>query len=119
MNNRLKIMRDGVPTYVAPWVADLSPAARKMIGTGPSRHDPKGQLGLPIPDPDKAEQIVLDFAPMPAKARPAKSDGFFVSELQASHLVALQQSLYGAGHKEHAHALWDLLCGITAQRVKA
>lgn len=67
MNNRLRIVRGGVPHYVAPWVSELSPAARSMIGTGPSKHDPQGQLGLPIPNPDCDQLTFLDFAPKSKK----------------------------------------------------
>lgn len=83
MNNRLRIVRGGVPHYVAPWVSELSPAARSMIGTGPSKHDPQGQLGLPVPDPESEQLTFLNFE-TPA-IKPRKQD----------HCPQLAQALRG------------------------
>lgn len=84
MSKQFRIVRDGVPHYCAPWVADLSPKARAMIGTGPSRHDPQGQLGLPIPDPESEMPAQLSFV-LPCKTRPspARAKPDMESELAA------------------------------------
>ena len=124
MNNRLKIMRDGIPHYVAPWVASLSPNARKMIGTGPSRHDPKGQLGLPIPDMQSEQPVMLDFGPVlpcktrpsPAKSKPARSD--METEMLAA-LIALTDWMRDHTGPRDPDSPHDLLVAAMATIAKA
>jgi len=36
-----RIMRDGVPTYVAPWCKDLTPAGKSLLCRGSDNPKPK------------------------------------------------------------------------------
>jgi hypothetical protein len=91
MRGKLRIVRDGVPHYVAPWFNTLSPETRKILGRqGPMACDPQGQLGLPVPDPDAMGQAVLDFGPMPCRTKPLPERSKAIpSDMQNEMLCAL------------------------------
>lgn len=116
-----RIVRDGIPGYCAPWAATLSPKARAMIGAGPSRHDPQGQLGLPIPDMDSENPLMLDFgAALPCKTRPAaqKSAPDMQTELTAA-LIAVTDWMRAHTGPRDANSPHELLIAAMATLKKA
>ncbi len=112
---RLRIVRDGIPHYVAPWFNDLSPATRKIMGRqGRLSCDPQAQLGLPIPDMDSGEQSVLDFGFKASEPKPGKpAPSFYIIPAEAfSDLTDLQRQLYRDGNKHEAQSLWNALATV-------